>query len=321
LFVYIKPKGNISSTKPKVLLLFGAGASYGSGGINKKIPLGKDLFTSLCLEYPRTWGAKIKGNLKDQFIKEGFEVGMDSLYKSSNGLEAEVAPLLVELSVFFSKFKIVNANNLYVRLVQRFDSAFRNKDIIIATLNYDCLIEYALMFSQMTFSYLHNDQEAKLLKLHGSCNFIPLGIKMSPEGLTLKIGGATFNTAFKPVLPNEVENELASISIPSAMSLYTHEKRNIVSPNSLKLILDEYQETVQSVNTIIIVGIKPNPVIDKHIWDTLTSTRARVILIGNQEASLEWVACRNSHTESIEGKFLSKFDIICSFINESLNLN
>src|SRR3989344_3495636 len=154
--MYIGNRAVISKLKynhPKILLLFGAGASNGSGGVNIIPPLGNELFKELCNQFPDSWNYKIKGNLREKFEKEGFEIGMQSLYKNPEDLAADVANLLREMTIYFSKFTIVNRQNLYLKLVNQFSNEFKNREIIIATLNYECLIEYALISNRLNIDW------------------------------------------------------------------------------------------------------------------------------------------------------------------------
>ena len=58
------------------LIVFGAGASYGSD-INSTPPLGSSLFNELQKFNPKCWGA-IDGNIADIFV-EDFELGMTEM--------------------------------------------------------------------------------------------------------------------------------------------------------------------------------------------------------------------------------------------------
>ncbi len=84
----------------KVLLLFGSGASHGSKGLNKKPPLGRDLFEELSTLFPKTWG-KIDKETSSLF-KEDFELGMEKLYDE----EKRVADHLKDMSIYFSKLRL-----------------------------------------------------------------------------------------------------------------------------------------------------------------------------------------------------------------------
>jgi hypothetical protein len=301
--------------KPKILLLFGAGASTGSGGTNKITPLGRNIFSCLCKEFPNTWGNKIKGELKKKFV-ENFEAGMDSLYKTPKELHFEVAPLLVELSIFFSKFNIIAQNNLYVKLFRKFELALRNRDIIISTLNYECLVEYALHICQIDVDYCGNYLGSRLFKLHGSCNFIPQNFTGGGPGLSFDIGSGTINTPIKIVKPENVEAEFANIPIPAAMSLYTHEKRNIISPDIIKKIIKDFEVYTREVQNIIVIGIKPTPEIDTHIWNPLQSTKANVVLVGNEESCKDWISkYKKGRSDYVGSRFKDCFDQICDLMS------
>ena len=83
-------------SKPLISLVFGAGASFGSGGCSpKNPPLGNDLFNEL--EGLNGAFAKLDSSSKSVFRADGFEAGMATVVNDSriiNPLQKELASYL-----------------------------------------------------------------------------------------------------------------------------------------------------------------------------------------------------------------------------------
>ncbi len=307
-------------SKAKIVLLFGAGASKGCGGVNKTPPLGSELFSCLCKEYPDTWGSLITGRLEKEF-RVGFEVGMESLYNNPGDLDADIVLLLKDMSIYFSKFKIINEYNSYFKLIKKFKIAFENRDIIISTLNYECLIEYALMLSKINdFYYLAGDSlKACILKIHGSCNFIPQNFH-ARKGSRVILGKSKLDAGIDFLHPSEVEGRVKN-GFFAAMSLYEKNKTNIISPELIKEIANQYQKFVNEAEIVISIGVRPNPENDHHVWGPLASTDAKVYLIGSKDDCENWISkYTSSNGEYIGERFESResFEKISRLIKDCL---
>ena len=156
-------KSKVTKYEP-ILLLFGAGASLGCGGMTKPPPSGKELFGKLYAAYPETWG-KISGQFADNFKSLTFEDGLLVLYEAPQPYN--INNLLNDMGMYFTKFKIDNMkDNLYYQLFIRYKSNILKGEIVLSTLNYDCLIEYALIGSNITsIAYYGDDDGARAFKI------------------------------------------------------------------------------------------------------------------------------------------------------------
>ena len=301
------------------MLLFGAGASNGSLGMSKCPPLNKDLFGELRKTYPYTWG-KVSHELDDVFNKS-FEEGMDALNNQDPNVQPGIVLLWRDVAIYFSKFKIDDTNqNLYCRLFHRYNTQLLNGDIVLSTLNYDCLIESALINSGIkNINYIDGNMGVKLRKIHGSCNFIPLRFNIAWENLTWKANfDTTINTEIKFVFPEKVEAELSK-TVGSAMSLIHQEKKNMICPGKIQQIQNEFREFVAGAKAIISIGVKPNPdPVDGHIWDPVSNSSAQVFFVGNKDKCQDWIKQRrNSNGYFIGDRFKSSFDKICEVIDDN----
>src|SRR5687768_14554101 len=150
----------------RVVFLFGAGASFGAGGIvPEPPPLGGQLFRILASHYRRSWG-QLPADVERQ-MEEDFEAGMAMVYER----HSMAIPLLMrEMALYFSQFRPQSRSSLYCRLAK--DVEDHIDALAFATLNYECVLEYALLEAGASIDYFGNDDNgaATVWKLHGSCN-------------------------------------------------------------------------------------------------------------------------------------------------------
>jgi hypothetical protein len=145
----------MSNSKPKVVVLFGAGASYGSGGIydidgkKKGPPLGKDLFAELTTKSPIWHSLLTNQQCVDEFTK-GFEHGMDYvLDMQESQIYLDLYPLLKDQANILLDYHIRKPrHNRYWALCQKYLPKLKSKELQFATLNYDCLLEEAISLAE-----------------------------------------------------------------------------------------------------------------------------------------------------------------------------
>ena len=118
------------------LIIFGAGASYGSD-INNTPPLGSNLFSALCDFNPLGWGA-LSRDLANIFNND-FEAGIVKLFRQN----PHSLPVLQRaMAAYFFNF-LPHQNNLYIKLSQKIKNT--NWDGVLVTLNYERLLELSLI--------------------------------------------------------------------------------------------------------------------------------------------------------------------------------
>lgn len=298
----------------KILLLFGAGASYGSGGIKDVPPLGKDLFNKLKNNFPKSW-SRIPPEFSKKF-KENFEIGMELVYDNQDKIDY-IAELLKDLAIFFSRFKIDYPNeNLYCKLFNKYKSEIEKNEILISTINYECLIESAIATFNPSIKYWGDGDGIEILKIHGSCNIIPLGL--TGKGKYIPNKGVT-EGPLQTVSPETVEFKLDNIPAPPAMSLYARGKIVITRPSVIKRIQEKFQSSTNLVKLMAIIGVNPNPD-DNHIWDYIKETNSKIILIANKDNCIKWLKENRANKDSIflSNKFENSYNDLCMNIDEAL---
>ncbi len=288
------------------VILFGAGASYGSGAVvPQPPPLGGTLYGVLASEFPQSWGS-LPAVIQRKFEKT-FEVGMGALL--ATGSQA-VPPLMQEFAKLFSRYQL-GSPNAYVSLLESLDRAGKLTGTAFATLNYECLLEWALMTRGRRGEcgdVLPGPQGSYIWKLHGSCNFILRSdqLYVAPATTGLVFGPQpNFDADIEVIDPRSVADRLRNTGLYPAMAYYAQGKQVQMSQRSIRMIQDIYARAVPNATSIGVIGVRPN-VADEHVWGPLAATPARVLFVGSRESFSEW---RKDHRGDRPTKYLgSHFD-------------
>lgn len=266
--------------KRRIILLIGAGASYGAGSIlPERPPLGVQLFDELVRLFPNSW-AQIPDDLQ-MIFKSNFENGMKIIWENYS---TNVANLMLDMSEYFIQFRPVNNSSLYCKLASFLRFQENLESITFVSLNYDIILELSLVNNGFNINYFPtnkpNEKEISVLKIHGSSNFIATDVAGSKD---ISYGsGATFNGGIKASLDiNEIlENNLVKSGIAPVMSLYMEGKPINVSPNALKEIQKIYNFKASQSDIAFVIGVKPLKH-DDHIWKPLINSICKIYYVGS----------------------------------------
>ncbi|MGC2047207.1 MAG: hypothetical protein WA635_01155 [Gallionella sp.] len=292
---------------PSVTLIFGAGASHGSGGCSKTPPLGKDLFNDLnegggaflpLLNKSGGAFSQLKDDIKSVFLNDGFEAGMAMIANDNR----EIIPLQRELALFFSSFQAKN-DNAYVRLFSRLRAY--TKQLNIVTLNYDLLIEQALISHQLDFNYHGNGNGINLLKLHGSSNFLP----RFPTWLNINNLVAKKTSVFFEGLETDfvfTHEEVTSwhydnnnIKLSPIIAMYEKGKRVVINNELINEIQLNYSRIMKMSSSVILVGIRYTAD-DVHVWKPIQESNADLFIVNtNPSDTLAWAKKYNFRNISV----------------------
>lgn len=278
----------------KKVVLFGAGASHGSGDVHPcPTPLGNMLYKELKTRFPSTWG-KLPSQIDKVFISN-FEDGMYILVNRKE--QSEKVPQLVrDMAKYFIEFKFTNNENLYHKFVRELKDT--TKGIVYGTLNYDILFEQGLETNNLLPIYFEElPDKILLLKLHGSCNFLP------PKGFECTDSRFRGNVKFidypiRVASPEEtIQFCYSDSSISPTMCLYTKLKIAQFGHGQIEKIRQLWNKYVTNAEKILIIGARWHEE-DTHIWDLLSETRAKLAFIGSKDSFDEWTNSRRDINSS-----------------------
>ena len=270
-----------------ILIFTGAGASYGCEHIlPRQPPLSNQLYDELVLSFPNSWG-KIIATLAPQF-RQNFEAGMGIVWQQQSSI---VPALMRDMAIYFSIFRPDGSRlDLYSQLMTYVVNNNLQNEIILSTLNYECVFELAVSGLGLSVDYFSktpsSNKKVTFWKLHGSCNFMPKNIQAT--GAVQFTRGVVFNAGIQVIQPNQVAIFCRSnTALYSAMSIFVHGKPTQISLSSIRSLREHWANCVAKADAIAIIGVNPNPS-DKHIWDPLASTNAPIYYLGNQTRFNSW---------------------------------
>lgn len=285
-------------------IIFGAGASFGSGKCTPYCPpLGNNLFENLC-EIDGHF-KQLPEELKQIFLSKGFESGMAAIDDDSRIIN----PLQKEVACYLSKFK-TTPENAYVRLFNKLKRHISK--IAITTLNYDILIEQALSYHGFNIDYNSTNNGITLLKPHGSSNFLPqLPSGMVLQGNTFK-NCSSFMEGLKTIAAESHEavkdwcKDPRNSDLSPVLSIYSKEKRVVINKRLISEIQNKYNEINEQAKLLVLVGIKYIPH-DNHIWDSIGESNAKIVVVDPYpEATEKWLKEKGKLQNSVV--FKKSFD-------------
>lgn len=269
----------------ELTILFGAGASKGcSAASPRPPPLGSQLFRELEREFPLTWG-RIPAQLATAF-RANFEIGMGNML---DGGAMTTNYLMREFASFFARFSPTGTTP-YDVFLRELAKAKATERIRLATLNYECLLEFAINAAGFKTVYFERrppeTTDLVLWKPHGSCNFIPRGLSIEGVGLDPRI--AVDGGTIEPIQPRDVPTWCRSgTSLYPAMALYAKGKPALMTSSVLQQVQSWTADSLRNADGIAVVGVLPNPE-DPHIWRPIAESDARVFFVGGQTAFETW---------------------------------
>ena len=326
----------------KKLIVFGAGASFGSEKDDMP-PLSASLFTKLVERYPNSWGQMDEETAR--LFQDDFEKGMEKIAKDESAMLTDLQKSMAKYFVHFRPSK----ENLYVKLTQKIKEA--KWDGSIATLNYDRLLQLSLKKSGLKQTFDSSIfPKIQVCYPHGCCNFFFKGITAT-NGISIDRHALRFTgnrsvvvcegghmSAAGPILSTNGGEEISSHNgssinysseglvtqgepihvaeslsdffseiyapFPPIMSYFTRSKFTL----SCKNFIDEHRiklgNLIASADDIVIIGIRIREE-DKHVWEPLSKTSARITYCaGNEiEKYLEWANTdRLNHQDDLKLK-------------------
>lgn len=280
------------------VFLFGAGASFGAGGIlPEQPPLGAQLHAELARLYPGSWGA-LPDNIRSALVFS-FEGGMELIHQSLGGA---IPQLMREMAIYFVQFRAVSEGCLYRRLVKDLDSIQLLDRIAFSALNYDCVLDLEVVAAGHQVNYFDEagPGQLPLWKLHGSCNMFCEGIQAT-QGVTYGTG-VTFEGGVQAWLDSNrvIQHCLVETSLAPVMCLYMRGKPLNISPAAIQAVQAAWTKAIDEARLIVVIGARPWPE-DEHIWNPLRVATAELLFVGSQAEASAWAATRRNGATAILG--------------------
>jgi len=315
-YIYrLMPAPDTDDLENKPLVLFGAGASFGSESANMP-PLGTDLFTALQAADPGSWGL-ISGAQADAFRKD-FEDGMRQLTETN---PRSLIQLQCSMAAYFFTHSPSDSSlyRRFARLIRECRWAGA-----VASLNYDRLIHVALQREGISLcvgalpSPLVGGTE--VVWPHGCCNVFCDGVR-APAGTNI-FNGLEIETD-GPIRvvedPEEHRLRIRTDAFPPVMSCFLPDKRTISGVSFIAGQRERWATLVRQAPVICVVGVRVRPH-DRHIWDPLALTDGKVVYCsrGGREEYEKWRIgnARRNGDVVLEKTFDEAFEELC----ESLGL-
>ncbi len=210
---------------------------------------------------------------------------MDRFWRDHNIWTSE---LLRDMARFFSVFE-PSEGNLYMALIAALGGT--RKKAIFATTNYDLLIEHAIVRSGLLISYgglSAAPRNISVLKIHGSCNFLPdmgtvrirgIAFDLSQAG----VGAAVLNAPIRVARSTKEILQFCATedAIGPALAMYHPSKRVLYSTAFVKGQQDAFLSSVKSASRIYLIGLRVHAV-DEHIWQPLAAAKSPLFYVGRE---------------------------------------
>jgi hypothetical protein len=292
-----------------MLILFGAGASFGSQQ-NDVPPLGSELFRSLQEFNPDGWGQISDERALEAFSRD-FEEGMEIVL---DGDDFKPGLLQRVMAAFFTQFYPSN-DSLYVRLGRRIKR--KQWDGAIATLNYDRLCQDAFRHCDVSWGVGNSPshQGVEMIFPHGACNLVVTGVYVRGEtAFSASINGGVQLMDSWP----QLISRLISNSVPPIMCYYEPSKRFTAGPAFIEKQRKRFAEKVGQSSHIALIGLRVRDR-DTHIWEPLKTTPAQLLYCSGSAGYEEFLTWQKTYRPSSEdvalkGYFDDCFDRICEHV-------
>lgn len=313
------------------VLFFGAGASFGSDNARliregKLPPLGKDLYNYLRLA-PETFYWKRIPEKAKEFFNVNFELGLQHVMENDSEYIL-FNKLLFELALFFAKFE-PQKNNLYVLLAEKIKQIQTNLSII--TLNYDPMLQHALRHNGI-FAQTIGVQETDLIDIpantkridviypHGACQFCYTCPKEWENeifsGYSEIMGSGLCQYFIKDNIINAyTKKQEPYVRNMPLMCAYEPQKRPFSKNAFIDFQQAYYRQTIMMAKQIVLIGVNCNYEKDRHLWEVIEKTEAKIIFIEPADSGIERIKRWNRpNVQIIQSSFKDSFNNICELL-------
>jgi len=296
------------------LVLFGAGASYGSDRSGTP-PLGCDLFDELCRFNPPGWGT-LPDELTVIFRKD-FEEGMSRVAD----FNCHWMPILQRaMAAYFFSFR-PTTNSLYLRLAERLVG--RSWDGAFVSLNYERLFELCLGHSgirPVVGREAEGNNEVELILPHGCCHIFCDAVRGSSSGVSFSgVDVSTDGSVSVVSDTTQFNSRIQNDAFPPVMSYFEPSKRTSSGVGFVAGQRKRWGELVHSASRLAVIGVGVRSG-DTHIWRPIQRSDCRIMYCGGPDGGQDFRSWaeengRISSSSILEGYFRDEFEAIYNEID------
>jgi hypothetical protein len=232
----------------------------------------------------------------------------------SDDFSENVPKFMCNMAEYFVGFRPADSSNLYNRFLSRISDPL---SLSYSTLNYDILFEFAADMNDLTVTHFENiDGKLFFLKLHGSCNYLPNVRNWTMTNVSFRGYGSFISLPLKAANVDETLNFCNSSLMSPAMSIYTTDKIAQFGDGQIRKTQETWKDLVMNADRILSIGVRPW-MEDKHIWEPLSLTTAKLGYVGGKTEFYRWIESdRNDReTDYIGDTWSGCFEKTIQFMN------
>ena len=294
-------------------MLFGAGASFGSGQVvPKPPPMTADILVALERLFPTAWGA-LPQDLR-LLLRSDFEVGMKEVGEKN---PHDLPPLQRSMASFFFGF-VPGQDNLYRDLARRIKhNAWPG---VLISLNYERLLELSLA-TEGVRPFIGSPPDSgpsiELCLPHGCCHIFCESVRGTARGISFSGSNVATRGPVKVITePAAHAKRIREDAFPPVMSYFDPAKLTTSGVNFIEQQRARYDAIVRGARTVAIVGFKVRPH-DTHLWEALAATNADIVYCSGESAGREFARWASNNREGkvsevLYGYFDESFDDLCA---------
>jgi hypothetical protein len=222
-----------------------------------------------------------------ELFKRDFESGMVEFRRQR---DQDTTSLLREMAEYFVDFA-GGPRNLYREIV-----AIARKQPVsvrLVTTNYDLLIEQAITEAGSLIAYHPPPlptNNISLLKIHGSCHFLPDTRGLTLTGVTFSGNMVNVETPVKIARSRDEVREFCKTedSLAPAIAVFAPGKAVLFSSEMVKDQQAKWSASLAEASVVYIIGLRVVTG-DEHIWGALAKSNAVIQYVGpEKEAIITW---------------------------------
>jgi hypothetical protein len=187
--------------------------------------------------------------------------------------------LMQQMAAYFLQFQPdMDAEDLYLLFLRHLYGFLDPQDLLFATLNYENLLEFALV---------RNHQPRRVLRPHGAVDWWVREAILRPGNRAIGAGYHFTGRSVRPIPRNQILSRMAAEGKYPVMAIFMPSKRTQVGQQRLFLHQSRLANAVMRARSVTVIGVRPHPV-DTHIWGPIAATPAPVYFVGGQTEFEGW---------------------------------